>query len=165
MSTTPSGSERGEAVAFPTKVDLWLAIVVGVALVVSLGAATLGFVRAPGSGWFALALILGITTLIGAISLPTEYVVLQTELVVRSGVLRTRIPLERIERVYPTSNPLSAPAWSLDRVGIDYRVAGGRRLALVSPAQQTEFMKLLAERADLTAVRGELRRSAGGVER
>ena len=58
----------------------------------------------------------------------------------------------------PTRNPLSAPAWSLRRLGIRFRKGRGTSLALISPARQDEFLEILARRAGLTPAEGELRR-------
>ena len=49
-------------------------------------------------------------------SLSTCYRITATELLVRSAFFRWRIPLVQIVEVFPTHNPLSSPALSLDRL-------------------------------------------------
>src|SRR5690606_295744 len=124
-------------VVFRTKVDGWLVAVLAVAVVGVLGSSVAAFRADPATGWFILAAMGGAVLLVAALSVPTEYAVTGEELVIRSGLFRKRIPLADIERVYPTWNPLSAPAWSLDRLGVRYRT-GGRwpSLALISPVRQ-----------------------------
>jgi len=139
-------------VVFRTKVDGWLVAVLAVAAVGVLGAAAAAFLADPATGWLLLASMGGAVLLVAVLSVPTEYAVTGEAVVSRYGVLRKRIPLADIERVYPTWNPLSAPAWSLDRLGVRYRT-GGRwhGLALISPVRQEAFLSLLAERAGLRA--------------
>lgn len=143
---------------FPTRVDTWLLAVVGGGLLVSLGAVALAAREDPRAGLFGSIILAASTALVVALSVPTRYSIGEKELVIRSGVLRYRIPLGAIRRVYPTHNPLSAPAWSLRRLGIEYDRGRGRALALISPARDEEFLALLAVRADLVAVGRELRR-------
>lgn len=54
-----------------------------------------------------------------------------------------------ILRVHPSRNPLSSPAWSLDRIAIHYRENNRRGYALISPVRREEFMTLLGQRARL----------------
>ena len=139
---------------FRTKVDTWLIAVVVLGLGFAVWA-VIGSMRSdPGSGVVPLAILGGCTLLIAALSLPTEYTVGEQELVIRSGLLRSAIPLDAIQRVYPTHNPLSAPAWSLDRLAIDFRGNGQRKLALISPVRKDEFLGLLQSSAGLE-VRGK----------
>ena len=69
----------------------------------------------------------------------TYYLVESDELRIRSGMFRWRIPIERIESVEPTNNPLSSPALSLDRLDIRY----GSKNILVSPEDREGFMAAL----------------------
>src|SRR5207248_40920 len=64
------------------------------------------------------------------------------ELIVRCGVLMNRhIPLGAIDEVRPDRNPASAPAWSLDRLRIDYRSDDQPVSILISPADKVLFMQ------------------------
>ncbi|MDF1659559.1 MAG: PH domain-containing protein, partial [Verrucomicrobiales bacterium] len=53
---------------------------------------------------------------------------------------RYRVPIDRIEAVTPSSNPLSAPAPSLKRVKIQMKDG---KYHLVSPADREGFMEEL----------------------
>jgi hypothetical protein len=144
---------------FRTRVDRWLVVVLGIALLIALGSAVAVFAAAPVVGLLTLAGTAGTVGLVAALSLPTEYVVTERALIVRFGLFRTEIPFAAIERVYPTRNPLSAPAWSLDRLGIDYRTERRRGRALISPVRPEAFLSLLAARAGLDRQGSELRRT------
>ena len=143
--------------SFGTKVDAWLAIL----LLLSLGGSVVAVATAardePREAAIAGVVLISSFALVAAVALPTQYVIGERELLIRSGLLRTRIPLDAIVRVYPTRNPLSAPAWSLNRLGIEWRKGRARSLALVSPKRRDEFLDLLARRARLEAAGGELR--------
>src|SRR5205807_8834563 len=77
-------------------------------------------------------------------------------LIVRFGPLSTSLPLDRIVEVFPTHNPLSAPAPSLDRLRINYQRKNGRMwFALISPKDKEAFVRDLASAAPHL-------RSAGG---
>jgi hypothetical protein len=158
-------SNMTEPARFPTRVDFWLVAVLVIALTASIWSIVMSFRDDPVSGWIGLVSMGGLIILLSLLTIPTEYTIGESELTIRSGVIRTRIPLASIVRVYPTANPLSAPAWSLDRLGIQYSKKRGRALALISPAAQHEFLTLLAERAGLERVGSELRRpeTAGGT--
>ena len=141
---------------FPTRVDRWLVAVLTVSLVGAL-AAVLSAARQEPEEATVGGLILGASfALVVAVAVPTHYTIGERELVVRSGFIRRSIPLTAIRRVYPTHNPLSAPAWSLDRLGIEYDSGARRGLALISPAARQEFLELIARRAGLTPVGREL---------
>lgn len=149
-----------EPVVFRTKVDRWLVVVLVVSLLGVLVAMAASYEADPSATWTGAVIPVVVLLLVAALTLPTRYVLTAHALVVRFGLFRMTIPLTAIERVYPTRNPLSAPAWSLDRLGIDYRVASRRRLMLISPAERDAFLSLLAERAGLERRGDELERVA-----
>jgi membrane protein YdbS with pleckstrin-like domain len=151
--------QAGSSVDFPTRVDRWLVLVLGGSAAVSVAAVWAAAREAPGEALAAGAIVAASGVLVAALAVPTRYTITDTELVVRSGMLRHRIPLAAIHRVYPTRNPLSAPAWSLDRLGVEYAKKRGRPLALISPQRREEFLALLATRAGLVRQGRELRRS------
>ena len=64
--------------------------------------------------------------------------------------MRSHIPLASIDEVEPVRNPLGAPAWSLDRLRVDYRKNGQRTFVLISPDDKLAFMQELSRaNADL----------------
>ena len=97
---------------FPSKRDVWLAVVVwtGTAMLVAGAIVTL---VSPGAITARLALV---ATMLGAgafgpwVLYGTGYHVTAVEIAVRSGPFRWRVPLDAIESVVPSCNPLSSPA-------------------------------------------------------
>ncbi len=131
---------------YPTKIDGWirnvmlgafgLELIAGVALVASMK-------------WTGLALaLLSLGTFVGIIRLaawPVSYDVSEGEIRVRCGVWGFTVPIAGIVRAFPTRNPLSAPAWSLDRLQIEYVDGSGKkRMALLSPPDRSAFLLELA---------------------
>ena len=70
---------------------------------------------------------------------------------IRSGVVRYRIPYVDLREVHPTNNPLSAPAWSLDRL----KLVRNRGYALISPDDKPRFLHELARRAPHLTLQGD----------
>ena len=134
---------------YPSKIDGWVvpllflppvaSIVVCVALVFGLGASGLAW------GLASVLLVLGIY--IGLV-FPMRYGLDDTHLHVRFGLCRPRIPLADISEVYPTRNPLSSPALSLDRLHVQYG-QGFFKAVMISPADRNGFLDDLAQKAGL----------------
>ena len=147
---------------FPSKRDAWLVAVLWLAA--AMGVAGSGVVLASAGPLAArLALAAGIlsASAIGPwVLYSTGYRVLATEIAVRSGPFRWRVPPAAIESVAPSNSPLSSPACSLDRLRVDHLDARGRRRAiLLSPADKRGFLAALAERRpDLVSEGDRLRR-------
>ncbi|MDJ0868443.1 MAG: PH domain-containing protein [Myxococcota bacterium] len=74
---------------------------------------------------------------------PVQYEIRPPQLAIRAGLLRWELQLEAIESVRPSRNPLSAPAWSLDRLRIDYRAGAQTKYALISPRDAAGFVREL----------------------
>ena len=70
----------------------------------------------------------------------TRYSLLNGELRIQCGPFRWRIPIAAITGITPTSNPLSSPALSLDRLRIDY---GTGDSLMISPRDKTGFIREL----------------------
>ena len=144
---------------YHSKKDWWLVALVwaGVLLPLAIGIYNL---VAPNGNAHAGWTLLFICTLIGALVLfltyPLYYEITASKLIVRCGVLvRKEIPLSLIVEAHPTRNPLSAPAWSLDRLQIDYTRDGGVSLMLISPEDKLRFLRELAGSGAGLEVRGE----------
>ena len=86
---------------------------------------------------------------------PVNYEITETELVARSGFMRWRVPLADIQEVRPTRSAASAPAWSLDRLRIEYLKGGTSRVLLISPEDKLSFMRDLADAAPGLGLRGD----------
>lgn len=136
---------------FATKVDWWIAAAIALAPIAMVGAAI-----ATRDIWvFAGGFVyLGLLSLI---LFPCEYVFESKNLVVRSGLIRWKVPFDEIHEVKPTRNPLSSPAWSLDRLCISY----GRKNVMVSPSEKKKFLETIAQRAYLTLSDGKWIRAKG----
>jgi len=94
----------------------------------------------------ALAVLVG--GLYVGLVFPVRYGLADAYLVVRFGLCRQRIPLAAISEVKPTSNPLSAPALSLDRLHIRFG-EGVFKAVMISPADRNRFLDELARKAGL----------------
>jgi Bacterial PH domain len=86
---------------------------------------------------------------------PLDYEITRTELVTRCGFMRWRVSLADIQEVAPTRSAASAPAWSLDRLRVEYLKGGRSRALLVSPSDKRVFMRDLADAAPGLELRGD----------
>lgn len=127
---------------FRSKIDTWLlGILIGALLVVFIA-----FFAAVGEGLPAGALLafFAVLMLVGALIVSTlvatHYTVHRGTLIVVSGPLRWRIPIDQIQRVEATRQPWSSPALSLDRLRIRY---GDGRQIMISPADKNGFLKAI----------------------
>jgi len=74
----------------------------------------------------------------------THYTLTKEHLIIRCLSRDYPIALGDIYEVFPTHNPLSAPACSLDRLRIKFK--GSKFGTLISPKDKTEFMRDLLSR-------------------
>jgi hypothetical protein len=132
---------------FRSKVDWWLAGLVASAIVfpvvagirLLLAGSSDGEVRTLlGSAAFAVLLIV-------AVAVPVHYTLAQDELVIRSGLVKKRIPYHRILSTRETHSAWSSPAWSLDRIEL---TLDGFEQVLISPVRKEEFLARLKQRVD-----------------
>ena len=129
---------------YRSKVDTWLVAVLVPAMVaagvVGLMAFAAGTLVAVSYGAFIVAV---------GVALPwwllraTHYTFAGGALVIRSGPFKWRVPVAEITHVSPTSNPLSSPALSLDRLRIEY---GRKRWIMISPLDREDFLRELEMR-------------------
>ena len=73
-----------------------------------------------------------------------RYFLGDSQLVVRSGVLRWRIPVENILRAVRLRSIVPSPALSLERIRVDYSKGSRVRRIFLSPADRTGFLNDLA---------------------
>ena len=130
---------------FKSRVDWWmgaaLAAIPVVCVVVLAGGLRSGDTGEVWGGIVTSAVALAI---FGLLVFPMRYELHDTELVIRFGVVRSRIPYTKIRGVKRTRNPISSPALSLRRLHID---AGSSIGPNISPPDRKAFMKALARRA------------------
>ena len=86
---------------------------------------------------------------------PLYYEINDTTLTIRSGLTRKKIPVSSIRQVSPSSDWNSAPAWSLDRLRIDWELAEPACATLVSPEDKMKFLQDLCQVDPEFEVRGD----------
>lgn len=129
---------------FGSRVDWWLGVILAATPLVALGAAV--FLQLSGdavgamTGWLVLA---GTVALYAAVVWPVYYELTDSDLVIRFGLARSRIPYGSIRGVAPTRSILASPALSLDRLAID---TGATLNQMISPADRDGFLDRLAAR-------------------
>ncbi len=140
------GATRERTRIHQTKVDWWLGLLVGAGMAAPLviGICVVASNSGPPQSWVTLLTPVLAWVAVGLVAYPTRYEISERELTIRSGLLRWKIPVCDIQGAQPTRNPLSAPAWSLDRVRIDHEKGGKTGFALVSPQDKSAFMRDLA---------------------
>lgn len=146
---TMEASMPGEIRWYPSKVDWWLVPLLclpPVAAVVVCAAFALA--GRTTDLWIALAMAAGVVALYGGLVLPMRYGLDDSDLHVRFGLCRQRIPLADIVEVHPTRNPLSSPALSLDRLNVRFG-PGIFKAVMISPAEQDRFLDDLSHRTGL----------------
>jgi hypothetical protein len=136
---------------YPSKKDLWLILVVAVAGFALLGATVHNLIfkglEHP-AAWILMGTSIFYLAVIFGLAYPVSYEIAPPSLIIRSGLFSSRIALSSIESVKPTRNPLSAPAWSLDRLQINYRKKGRHTFTLVSPENKQSFLNELVQSTD-----------------
>ena len=138
---------------FPSKRDTWLAGVLLAALGISclsLTASLLAPDPAPGLVWVVSILVAAALFVIWT-WMTTDYTLTSSELLVRSGPFRWRVPLADILEIKPTRNPLSSPALSFDRLEVRYR----HGMLLISPEDKDGFLRSLISRTSHLDVHGD----------
>jgi hypothetical protein len=129
---------------YRSKVDRWLVVVLVASTIACLVAALASFRAAGGAELVAplaaLLIVLGLPCWLLA---TTRYELTDEKLEVTSGPFRWRIPLAQITSITPTSNPLSSPALSLDRLRVAY---GSGKSLLISPKDKRRFIEDLEGR-------------------
>ncbi|GIW80748.1 MAG: hypothetical protein KatS3mg105_2555 [Gemmatales bacterium] len=150
---------------FPSKRDWWLVAPIGIGSLVMLSQGVSILVWPTGEPQLLGYLLPILAVLIWWPFLSTSYTITDSHLELRCCFLCWRIPLADIEEVFPTRNPLSAPACSLDRLRINYRKNGKLVFALVSPKDKEGFVKALAEAVPKLKVSPEFSHLVPGEQR
>ncbi len=128
---------------FKSKIDRWLlylliAVMVFEVVVMSAAAMLAG---GPLEATFLILAALLIVGLLGSMLIGTHYTVDGDTLRIACGPFRWKVPIDAIDSVEPSRNPLSSPALSLDRLRIQY----GKRRILVSPADKAGFLRAIGQ--------------------
>lgn len=141
-----------------SKVDSWLALIVISAGVLLAGAATYQFFTKGMSHpatWILLLSLIFYIAIILIFAYPVSYEITPPDLLIRSGLTKSRIILSSIESVQATRNPASSPAWSLDRLQIDYKKKGKLTFTLISPENKNAFINELVQKTEGLQLRDE----------
>jgi len=121
---------------FISKRDLWLGLLIWAGALVNIVAGLFLFSIMP-----AVSLImLPLGGLILWTYYRTFYRLTEKDIIVRSGPFHWTVKVADITEVYPTDNPRSSPASSLDRLRIE---SGGDRWIMISPQDKEGFLKSL----------------------
>jgi hypothetical protein len=156
MKVTYMHAKQGKQIMrYRSKKDPWLVALLSLLLLpFLLGILYLVLPGFPGwTGW--LLLFIGIAIVVGfrLTTSPTYYEITPPTLLVPSGLIHWEIALNSIQQVFPTNNPRSAPAWSLDRLQVDYSKGGRTGFILISPEDKLRFMYDLAANSEDLEVR------------
>lgn len=118
---------------YTSKIDSWFYLIVFAvaALPVLMGILTGAWAV---SGFIICGLVVVFTLWLARV---TKYVVTEDALIVFGGLFKKVIPLSSISSVTETRNPLSGPAFSLDRLEIKY---DDNKFILISPKDKPAFM-------------------------
>jgi hypothetical protein len=143
---------------YPTKKDLWITLIVllgGLAILIQAGSLIVvkGF-NHPET-WIICGAAIFYFGILWLLAYPINYEITLSTLEICSGILlHYKIPLSSIVRVSSTRNPLSSPAWSLDRLRIDYIKNGKKRVILISPKDKEDFLRQLVKMAPALESKG-----------
>lgn len=129
---------------YRSRIDAWVLAVLIPAMAAAAYVALQSLTKNPFVPWSysALIAVVGVGLPLWLL-LATYYGFDGPDLVVRSGPFRWRIPLVAITGITPTSEPLSSPALSLDRLKITY---GQGRSIMISPRDKQDFLRELEVR-------------------
>lgn len=131
-------------VTYPSHIDAWLVVLVAGTIGVVLASAFAAYPHSPAESLMALGVLAATLLFSGLVGYPCEYTLAESQLVIRSGLFRQRIPYRDITAIEPSRSPWAAPALSLRRVKV--RFSG--RFQLVSPRERQRFIEDLQRRVD-----------------
>jgi hypothetical protein len=137
---------------YPSKVDMGITLLVGWGMLISIVIGAVLVWDGRWLGWLVMLLTPGVLRLV---ALPVHYEITDDRLLVRSGLVRWRIPIAAIVNVEPTQSLLSAPAWSLDRLEVRYWRGGGLTRILISPRDKAAFLAELVARDPALVLDGD----------
>jgi membrane protein YdbS with pleckstrin-like domain len=128
--------------SFRSKVDWWLVLLV-LALPgwrIATEWAQSGALQPPNALWVALSVL----AIVVIALIPTKYVIEGRTISIQCGLMAwefTAFPVEDVQSVRPTHNPLASPALSLDRLKVQL---ASRRSILISPKDKAGFLRAVA---------------------
>jgi hypothetical protein len=129
---------------FNSKIDAWLAVVLGILVLAAIAVPIALYSVGHAYAWAGLVGAAFILLILVGLVFPVYYELDDQGLLIRSGMMRSRIRYAEIRRVTPSRSMLSNPALSMDRLHID---AGDPLGPLISPKDKRAFLDALAIRA------------------
>lgn len=140
---------------FYSKKDNWLSILLWITVIILIYL----FITSYMTGDLNMIEFMIISVLLLAISLfllwswfSTYYVLKDDHLLIKSGPFKKVIKYTSMKSLQKTANPLSGPAWSLQRIEIIYRRYS---VTLVSPRNRDQFIEILKEKCPHIEVKPE----------
>jgi membrane protein YdbS with pleckstrin-like domain len=131
---------RGVVTIYPTKIDWWLRPLFLVPVIS--GGLSIAFAHDHTTVVVSCAALAAYALLMLTLGWPIHYTVTPEELEVRFGLVRRHIPWDRLISMDYSQNPLSSPAFSLDRLDVRYASTSGRdRSILISPIDRAAFIE------------------------
>ena len=130
---------------YKSKIDLWLIIVLTGSSLLLLTLVYRNFDSQNLHADLIFSVLLTALAFLIWLPIPTTYYVVDDDVLkIHSIFLKWEIPLSSIETIEKTSDALSAPALSLDRIKIEYKKVGIHKSIMVSPRNHTEFIKKIS---------------------
>jgi hypothetical protein len=141
---------------YRSKKDLWLFGLVWGAVLAPLAVGLFQLLAGNAEfGWTLVRVGVVMAAAVLFTTFPLNYEIDAGELIARSGVMRWRVHLDAIQEVRPSRNPASAPAWSLDRLRIEYEKGGSTRTLYISPEDKPAFLLDLVDSTPGLELRGD----------
>ena len=129
---------------YSSRIDAWLVALVAGTIGVVLASAVSSYPHSPSESLMALGVLAATLLVSGLVGYPCEYTLTEAQLVIRSGLVRQRIPYRDITAIEPSRSPWAAPALSLRRVKVSF----SGRFQLVSPRARERFIDDLRRRVN-----------------
>lgn len=116
---------------FKSKIDWWLGLILVYPIFLSITALLEG-------EWIGLLGLTGVVGFILILSMTTQYIINENQLVVKSTwIVNERIDISKITKIEKSNSILSSPALSLDRLLVRYNKYDE---VLISPKEKKEFI-------------------------
>ena len=119
---------------YKSKVDIWLIfLIIGIFIISILPVLLFAF------SWIAISITLGLYVFILYCFCSIEYIITDDILNIKCGFLiNEKIKISNIVKIVPDKSILSAPAASLDRIGI--YINNQKTPIIISPKNKTDFI-------------------------
>lgn len=119
---------------YKSKVDIWLIfLIIGISIISILPVLLFAF------SWIAISITLGLYVFILYCFCSIEYIITDDILNIKCGFLiNEKIKISNIVKIVPDKSILSAPAASLDRIGI--YINNQKTPIIISPKNKTDFI-------------------------